>query len=175
MKVIASPSGFETWAINEFGEKWFNNQTIIDTYGKEQLSALYGINYPKPVVSFNASQVDVQAAERRAKVEYDMITASPNRARDRRSDEKIYEHTLQGHIAEQYLMDAYQMKDCTIKYHDLVDNEGNIVEVKTSNKGEYLDKQYDRISGSNWNKSTRMIGFIVDNNGNYTMYLDKAL
>jgi hypothetical protein len=174
MKVIASPTGFETWAINEFGEKWYNNQDIIDTYGKDQISALYGVNYPAPIKSFNTKEVDIASAERRAKVEYESILTSPNRVRDRRTDEKIYEHTLQGHIAEQYLMDAYQMKDCDLKYHDLVDKDGNIVEVKTSNKGEHLDKQYDRILGANWNKSTRMISFIV-NGDNFEFYFDKML
>lgn len=174
MKVIFSPSGFEYWAKKEYGDDWYNNRDIIKVYSKEQLSALYGFEYPQDIKDFKKTDVDMYCANLRAKEEYELILNSKNRYKDNRTDEKIYEHTLQGHIAEQYLIDAYKMQNCNIKYHDLIDNNGKIVEVKTSKNPSNLDIQFERIKSAKWNKSDRMIAFII-NGDSYELYFDKEI
>lgn len=172
---IKSPSGFARWARREFGNNWMNHPKVINTYGEEQLNRLYGYEYTSKHETlekvFSRSDVDYNKVLDRAMPEASAIINGP--ARDGRTADQILDHSLQGHYAEQYLIENAGYQDYDRKYHDLI-KDGVVTEIKTSKSPAYLDRQYDRIKNANWNHSARMIAFLIKGD-DYYLYFDKEI
>jgi hypothetical protein len=95
-------------------------------------------------------------------MESKMIFESPVAARGR-TLEQILEHSRQGKIAEQFLIETGEYIRCTKKYHDLVDSEANIVEVKAFSVNDRhapgVKKVINDIKNGDWNHSKYIILF----------------
>lgn len=87
-------------------------------------------------MKFNAKK-DLNAEElyTRAETEAKLIHRKQSTARGR-SLEEIIETVLFGHAAELYLIKHHKFKDDTREYKDVIDPNGNLVEVKVT-EGEY--------------------------------------
>ena len=124
------------------------------------------------MIKFNKNEVDLTKVEERAMNEAINVMSGP-KAGNRDSD-TIMRNCMTGHIAEQWLIDNMDMKDFDEQYHDLIDEDGKIVEVKASVSLKKLQEQYDRIKDATWNHSDRMIGFLVTGD-TYEMVIDIEL
>jgi hypothetical protein len=80
-----------------------------------------------------------------------------------RSIEEIRTRVRQGKIAEVWLTETGKFKLSNDKYHDLVDLEGNFVEVKAYNifdsNAPSVQNDLYRIRTGNWNRSKYMMLF----------------
>ena len=87
-------------------------------------------------MKFNAkTDLDGQALYARAEAEAKLIFRKDSTRRGR-SLEQIIETVLYGHAAELYLIEHHNFKDDTHEYKDVIDTDGNQVEVKVT-EGEY--------------------------------------
>lgn len=72
-----------------------------------------------------------------------------------------------GKIAEMYLVETGQFKFSNLKYHDLIDSNGDLVEIKayevTSSSAPYVQSDLKRIRTEGWNKSKYMLLFQCKN------------
>lgn len=89
-------------------------------------------------------------------------------ARQKRTKDEIECRVSQGKVAELYLVENYGYKFTDKKYHDLIDKDGNLTEVKAYTKGISLGDELHRIRTSKWNKSKFFIAFKFEN-GRYTL------
>jgi len=118
-------------------------------------------------MQFSKHDINMDEAINRSEAEANRVQAN------NRSKTQIFNHCLQGHIAEQYLLE-HGFEDCDLKYHDVIDENGDITEVKTSWSIDKLQEQYTRIKFATWNNSTRFMGFLIKN-GVYTLAIDEKL
>lgn len=118
-------------------------------------------------MKFTQNDVNMDKVHERAKIEASKVN------RGNRTPEQLLKDCVQGHVAEQYLMDNYGFTDCDLKYHDLV-KDGKIIEVKTSKSPVYLDNQLKRIIEADWNHSDIFIGFLIKD-GIYELYISKKI
>ena len=86
-------------------------------------------------VKFNARELNQDHYVRRAKEEASQIYAKPDTRRGR-SFVNILQTTLYGHAPEVYLIDRCGFTDDERPYKDVIDTDGNYVEVKAT-KGDY--------------------------------------
>jgi hypothetical protein len=86
-------------------------------------------------MKFNARELDQDLYVRRAKEEASQIYAKPDTRRGR-SFVNILQTTLYGHAPEVYLIDRCGFTDDERPYKDVIDTDGNYVEVKAT-KGDY--------------------------------------
>ena len=139
-KQIYSPKGFQRWAENEKGPRWFENQDILNLYGKEQIMELFPQFFLKHSVpyqlvknifnldkSFDASKVNLN--ENRLLAEVNGIFKNDN-SRNERSYQQVLEHTIMGHKLEQYLIDNNSFIDDKRKYKDVLSPQGFSVDCK---------------------------------------------
>ena len=104
------------------------------------------------------------------------IFNSPKARRDR-SLAKIKSDTVQGKTAEIWLSENFNFTLAPDIYHDLIDEDGNYVEVKAytgisnSENSIWLQDALNRIRNGNWNKSKYLLLFNY-NQGEYT-FLEK--
>ena len=104
------------------------------------------------------------------------IFNSPKARRDR-SLAKIKSDTVQGKTAEIWLSENFNFTLAPDIYHDLIDEDGNYVEVKAytgisnSENSIWLQDVLNRIRNGNWNKSKYLLLFNY-NQGEYT-FLEK--
>lgn len=82
---------------------------------------------------------------------------SSNFARKGRTLAEIKRTVRQGKIAEVWLSENTNLKLSDDRYHDLIDSEGNFVEVKAYNvynsSAPYVQSDLKRIRESTWNRS----------------------
>lgn len=171
---------------SKYGPNWGYDKSVIGSYSKEQLSAVYGFQYYEITSdinselnpSFTINEVSYFNVINRAYNEsinlYNSDTARKDFNGNKRNQKQIFETCLSGQIAEQYLIENYGFQDYDVLYHDLI-KDGIITEVKTSTNKSYLDEQYIRIKNSNWNKSKRIIAYHINNNNIYELYFDKRI
>jgi hypothetical protein len=86
-------------------------------------------------MKFNANELNKEFFLTRAKEEATQIYSKEN-TRKNRSFQEILEITLYGHAPEVYLIENHSFKDDHRKYKDVIDPNGNHVEVKTT-EGDY--------------------------------------
>lgn len=177
---IRSKTAFKNWAVKQYGSKWYNNTQLIETYTHKQLLDIAGIKQ-KPELSqselltktFTRSDVCYDKVNARSLVEYNGI-CNNTASRSGRTDAEIKEHCMQGQYAEQYLIDTGLFEDCHLKYHDLVDNNGLITEVKAYSSSGNLNDIADKIRNKKWNKSKRLVTFLVEDD-DYYLFEDTIL
>ena len=121
-------------------------------------------------MKFNKNEVNKQDVETRAMEDFHRVMNGPNQFG--RTPPMIMEHCMIGHYAEQYLIDNFNFKNYDKKYHDLIDPDGKVTEIKVYNNSNQLKKQLERIKNANWNSSQRFMGFLHNNQGEYTLYID---
>jgi hypothetical protein len=97
------------------------------------------------------------------------------KARKGRTFEQIFESVKISKTAEYYLVEQGHYSPAKDIYHDLVDGEGNFIEVKAYNvynsNAPHVKSELERIRESTWNQSKWMILFKY-NEGTYT-FLEK--
>lgn len=85
------------------------------------------------------------------------------KARKGRTFEEIFELVKISKTAEYYLVEQGQYNPAKDIYHDLVDGEGNFIEVKAYNvydsNAPFVKSEIQRIRESTWNQSKWMILF----------------
>lgn len=86
-------------------------------------------------MKFNANELNKEFFLARAKKEATQIYKKED-TRKKRSFQKILETTLYGHAPEVYLIENHNFKDDCQNYKDVIDPNGNPVEVKTT-EGDY--------------------------------------
>jgi hypothetical protein len=173
-EIIYNPEGFARWAASKFGKNWLTNHELIRLYGAEQIGRLFDPDYEEPVEvlpDFSTDDFDYDVIKARATEEATAIMENPKNSH--RTEEQIWASCIQGHYAEHYLIVKKGFIDCEDKFHDLIDHDGLITEVKTGTK-KYLDEQFARLKKSSWNRSKRMIAYYVDGK-NYYLYFDRKL
>ena len=88
---------------------------------------------------------------------------SSEAARKGRDFESVKLSVRQGKIAELYLIENYGHKKATKKWHDLINPEGEYVEVKayntTTSKAPFIERDLMRIKREGWNKATWYVIF----------------
>lgn len=94
-----------------------------------------------------------------------------------RSFDNIKASVEQGKVAEIWLTENFPFTLAKDVYHDLLDDEGNYVEVKAysvkDSKAPYVVDALTRIANGTWNKSKYMLLFNY-NQGTYT-FLEKIM
>jgi hypothetical protein len=99
------------------------------------------------------------------------------KARNGRTFEEILDKVKIGKTAEYYLVEQGLFKHAKDIYHDLVDEEGNFLEVKAydvyDSSAPFVRSEIERIRNSEWNQSKWMLLFQYRNN-RYT-FLEKIL
>lgn len=127
--------------------------------------------------SFTASDIkNVELLE--IEIEHESIRLfESDRARKGRTFEAIKTAVRQGKTLEVWLTENYDFKLSSDKYHDLIDSEGNFVEVKAyniySSNAPSVQNDIYRIRTGGWNQSKYYIIFRYDN-GTYT-FLEKIM
>jgi len=90
------------------------------------------------------------------------IASNPSSAKGRDYD-TVYHFVRQGKIAELYLIENFGYKEADIKYHDLIDENGDYIEVKAydiwDSNAPSVDRDLRRIRNEGWNKSKQYILF----------------
>lgn len=99
------------------------------------------------------------------------------KARNGRTLEEIKKVVRQGKVAEVFLIETGKYRASENIYHDLIDEEGNYVEVKAysinNSNAPHVQNDLYRIRTQGWNKSKWYMLFKYDN-GTYT-FLEKIL
>jgi len=94
-----------------------------------------------------------------------------SKANKGRSIETIREKVRQGKTAEVWMIENWGFKAAKDVYHDLIDSEGNLIEVKAYNpyncNTEYIQNVVEKLKSSVWNQSKWLFLFEYDN-GTYT-------
>ena len=126
---------------------------------------------------FTASDIkNVDLLEREIEHEAKRLFES-DRARKGRTLEAIKSAVRQGKTLEVWLTENYDFRLSSDIYHDLIDSEGNFIEVKAyniySSNAPSVQNDLYRIRTGNWNKSKYYIIFKYDN-GTYT-FLEKII
>ena len=125
-------------------------------------------------MKFNAADLDPELFLLRASAEAEEIYSKPSSAHGR-SKQKILELVLYGHAAEVYLIQHKNFKDDLRPYKDVIDPEGNCVEVKVTEGEHYVQFVLDRANkakGEEWRKFPEILYiFIGDKNtADYELY-----
>jgi hypothetical protein len=88
-----------------------------------------------------------------------------------RTYDQVYNSTLQGKIAEQWLLENHNFTRATVKYHDLVNEIGELVEVKSFSYGDiysrFVKESVEKYKTATWNYSKWYILFNCTN-GTYS-------
>ena len=112
--------------------------------------------------------------EEQIELEAQRLFKSPQSRRER-TIEEIRSRVRQGKIAEVWLIENYEYKQAPDIYHDLIDIEGNRIEVKAynvySSNAPLVQNDLYRIRTGSWIKCKYYILFKYDN-GTYT-FLEK--
>ena len=99
-------------------------------------------------MKFNAkNDLDPVRLYNRAEAEAKLIYSKPSTQRGR-TLENIIETVMYGHAAELYLIDHEGFKDDTREYKDVVDLDGNDVEVKVTEGEHYVSYVLDRCNAA---------------------------
>lgn len=97
------------------------------------------------------------------------------KARKGRTIEEIRNSVRIGKVAEVWLIENYDFKQALDVYHDLIDKDGNYVEVKAynvySSNAPHVQNDLYRIRTGGWNRSKWYLLF-QHNNGTYN-FLEK--
>ena len=176
MTPIRNKNTFPFWAKKFYGrDDFWYDERCISTYGKEQLSKTFNITYVEVNnKQFNSNNIDkIKVYERALKECKEIIETNNPDAIQERTNNQILDNCIQSQYAEIFLLEN-GFTDCKLKYHDVIDQNGLITEVKTSKSKEKLDQEYIKYKNLTWHQSKRMIAFYVENN-NYTLYFDKFL
>jgi len=128
-------------------------------------------------ITFTESDIkDKSYLEQQIELEAQRLYTSP-KARRGRSVDEIRKVVRQGKVAEVWLIENKSFTSAPDIYHDLIDSEGNYVEVKAYNvynsNSPYVQKDLDRIRNGGWNRSKWYLLFQY-NNGVYN-FLEKIL
>lgn len=104
--------------------------------------------------------------ERLIEEEAQNIWVQPNNRRGR-SFEELKDSTRQGKTAEQWLIENENFTRATIKYHDLVNQQGELVEVKAFSYGDLYSKfvvdNVQKYKTATWNYSKWYVLFNYTN------------
>jgi hypothetical protein len=117
---------------------------------------------------------DKHLLEKEIEAESNRIFYSPA-ANQGRTLNEIRKAVRQGKTAEIWLCENEKFKLATDIWHDLIDEDGNYVEVKaygvTSSSAPYVQNAISRIKNGGWNKSKYMLLF--NYNGGTYKFLEK--
>jgi len=105
---------------------------------------------------------DKEGLEQLIDIEANNIWAhEPNRRG--RTFEQVKDSTRQGKVAEQWLIENHNFKRADVKYHDLVNEFGELVEVKAFSYGDvysrFVMESIEKYKTASWNYSTWYILF----------------
>jgi hypothetical protein len=108
-------------------------------------------------ITFTESDIkDKSYLEEQIELEAQRLYTSP-KARKGRSIEEIRESVRRGKVAEVWLIENYSFKTAPDIYHDLIDRDGNYVEVKAynvySSNAPHVQNDLYRIRTGGWNRS----------------------
>lgn len=128
------------------------------------------------MITFNSKTLDQKALSDRAMAEAKLIYSKPSTRRGR-SLEKIFETCAYGHAAEQFLIEKKGYTDDDRPYKDVIDPNGEPVEVKVT-EGDYyikyvLKRCNDSASEAWRNYPKKLIVFTCNNklgSTNYKLY-----
>lgn len=125
-------------------------------------------------MKFNAkNDLDPVRLYNRAEAEAKLIYSKPSTQRGR-TLENIIETVMYGHAAELYLIDHEGFRDDTREYKDVVDLEGNDVEVKVTEGEHYVSYVLDRCNAAameTWRKYPEKLYIFIGNKENYDYHL----
>ena len=117
-------------------------------------------------MQFNAkNDLDSVRLYNRAEAEAKLIHKKPSTARGR-SLKEIIETVMYGHAAELYLLDHKGFRDDTREYKDVIDPEGNDVEVKVTEGKHYVPYVLDRCNAAameTWRKYPEKLYIFIGN------------
>jgi hypothetical protein len=121
-------------------------------------------------MKFNAkTDLDPARLYNRAETEAKLIHSKPSTARGR-SLENIIETVMYGHAAELYLIDHESFSDDPREYKDVIDTEGNQVEVKVTEGEYYVPYVLQRCNDAaieTWRKYPEILYIFIGNKETY--------
>lgn len=146
---IKNKEAFRKWAERDKGRYWFRDNSIIKTYGLDQLKDLYPDVFEdvevKDVgniynVSYSFKLNDVNINESRLEKETDSIYKNPAH-RGNRTYDQVKTTVKLGHSLEQFLIDNHDFKDDKRPYMDVIAPDGATVDCKVT----FDEKNVDRM------------------------------
>lgn len=126
------------------------------------------------MLKFNINDLNQKDLEKSARDEAELIYSKDSTRRNRTFKE-VYETTLYGKAAEQYLIEKHKYKDDPRVYKDVIDTNNVATEVKvTQTEGyvPYVLKRANEAARQSWrNYPEKLLVFISSKNENdYTFY-----
>lgn len=128
------------------------------------------------MITFNSKDLNQEAWAQRARAEAVLIHQKDSTGRGR-SFEQVYETTKYGHAAEMYLIENFGFTDDKRPYRDIISPSGSPVEVKVTEKEEYVYhvlKRANEAAHEKWRKvkyPENLLIFISPRNDTiYTLY-----
>ena len=125
-------------------------------------------------MKFNAKEdLDSKELYERAAAEAKLIHKKPSTARGR-SLEQIIETVLYGHAAELYLIKHQSFTDDPHEYKDVIDTNGNQVEVKVTEGKYYVQHVLARCNDAakeTWRKYPEILYIFIGDKETYDYYL----
>lgn len=116
-------------------------------------------------MKFNAKDLDQQSLLARAREEAQLIYNKPSTRRDR-TLENIVETVLYGHVAEKYLIDYHGFSDDPRPYKDVINTNGDPVEVKVTEGDYYVPyvlERAEKAASESWRKYPKLLYIFIGN------------